>query len=99
MLFIDLTKAFDSISRPGLWPILAKLGCPPNFIRVVQSFRDGMLARVMHDGDLSEPFPVTNGVKQGGVLVPTLFILMFAVMLSTALANTDAGMHLNSLQN
>ena len=27
--FVDLTKAFDTISRDGLWKILARLGCPP----------------------------------------------------------------------
>ena len=26
--FVDLTKAFDTISRNGLWKILARLGCP-----------------------------------------------------------------------
>ena len=91
MLFIDLTKAFDTVSRPGLWSILAKLGCPPNFIRMVRLFHDGMMARVIHDGVVSEPFPVTNGVKQGCVLAPTLFSLLFSEMLSSALANTDAG--------
>ena len=29
--FVDLTKAFDTVSREGLWKILARLGCPPNF--------------------------------------------------------------------
>ena len=86
MLFIDPTKAFDTVSRPGLWSILAKLGCPPNFIRMVRSFHDGMMVGVIHDGVVSEPFPVTNGVKQGCV-----FSLLFAEMLSSALANTDAG--------
>lgn len=27
--FIDLTKAFDTVSREGLWKIMHKLGCPP----------------------------------------------------------------------
>ena len=27
--FVDLTKAFDSVSRSGLWLILKRLGCPP----------------------------------------------------------------------
>ena len=58
---------------------------------MVCSFYDGMMARVIHDGVVSEPFPVTNGVKQGCVLAPTLFSLLFAEMLSSALANTDAG--------
>ena len=75
LLFIDPTKAFDTISRPGLWSILSKLGCPPKFISMVRSLHDGMMARVIENGDVSDPFPVTNGVKQGCVLAPTLFSL------------------------
>ena len=29
--FVDLTKAFGTISRDGLWKILATLAVPPNF--------------------------------------------------------------------
>jgi len=28
MVFIDLTKAFDSVDRKGLWQVLRKIGCP-----------------------------------------------------------------------
>ena len=28
MTFVDLTKAFDTVSRDGLWKITAKFGCP-----------------------------------------------------------------------
>ena len=27
--FVDLTKAFDTVIRDGLWKILARLGCSP----------------------------------------------------------------------
>ena len=91
LLFIDLTKAFDTVSRPGLWSVLSKLGCPPKFISMVWSLHDGMMARVIENGDVSDLFPVTNGVKQGYVLAPTLFSLLFAEMLSAALAKTSAG--------
>ena len=94
MLFVDLAKAFDTVSRSGLWSILAKLGCPPNFIRMACLFHDGMMARVINNGVMSEPFPVTNGVKQVCVLAPTLFSLLFAEMLSSALANTNAGIRI-----
>ena len=63
--FVDLTKAFDTVSREGLWKIMAKFGCPAKFITMVRQFNDGMLARVQNDGEFSDPFPVTNGVKQG----------------------------------
>ena len=51
---------------------MAKFGCPTKFIAMVRQFHDSMLARVQNDGEFSDPFPVTNGVKQGCVLAPTL---------------------------
>ena len=78
MTVVDLTKAFDTVRRDGLWKIMAKFGCLPRFIAVVWQFHDGMQARVQNDGEFSEPFEVTNGVKQGCVMAPTLFS-MFSI--------------------
>ena len=60
--FDDLTKAFDTICLIGLWKIMAKYGIPEKFI--VKSFHEGMLARVLCEGESSETIQVTNGVKQ-----------------------------------
>ena len=76
-----LTKAFDTVSRDGLWKIMAKFGYPPRFMAMVRQFHDGMQARVQNDGEFSEPFEVRNGIKQGCVMAPTLFSMMFSVML------------------
>ena len=46
MVFVDLTKAFDTISRYGLWQILRKIGCPDLFVDIIRSFHEGMVARV-----------------------------------------------------
>ena len=51
--FVDLTKAFDTVSRDGLWKIMAKFGCPDKFIALVRSFHDGMQVRVQDDGESS----------------------------------------------
>ena len=91
MTFVDLTKAFDTVSREGLWKIMAKFGCPAIFIAMVRQFHDGMLARVQNDGESSDPFPVTNGVKQGCVLASTLFSMMFSAMLTDAFQDDDNG--------
>ena len=55
MTFVDLTKAFDTVSCEGLWKIMAKFGCPTKFIAMVRHFHDGMLARVQNDGEFSDP--------------------------------------------
>ena len=91
MTFVDLTKAFDTVIREGLWKIMAKFGYPAKFIAMVRQFHDGMLARVQNDGEFSDPFPVTNGVKQGCVLSSTLFSMMFSAMLTDAFQDVDNG--------
>ena len=49
--FVDLTKAFYTVSREGLWKIMARFGCPAKFIAMVRQFHNGMLARVQTDGE------------------------------------------------
>nr|VZH94532.1 unnamed protein product [Spirometra erinaceieuropaei] len=79
--FVDLTKAFDTVNREGLWKIMQKLGYPERFTQMVRQLHDGMMARVTDNGAVSEAFAVTNGVKQGCVLASTIFSLMFSAML------------------
>ena len=76
MTFVDLTKAFDTVSRNGLWKIMAKFGCPEKLVTIVKQFHDGMMARVLDNGNSSNAFQVTSGVKQGCVLAPTLLSMM-----------------------
>ena len=94
--FVDLTKAFDTVNRDGLWKIMAKFGCPEKFINIVRLFHDGMEARVKDNGEFSEPFPVTNGVKQGCVLAPTLFSMLFSAMLTDAFRDENVGIEFRS---
>ena len=58
---------------------------------MVRQFHDGMQARGQNDGEYSEQFPVTNGVKQGCIMAPTLFSMMFSAMLTDTLQDVDAG--------
>ena len=71
--FVDLSKAFDSVDRKLLWEVLGKCGCPPRFVNIVRQLHDGMNVCVSVAGELSEPFAVSRGVKQGCVLAPVLF--------------------------
>ena len=47
--FIDLTKAFDLVSKDGLFNILAKIGCLPKLLSMVQSFHVNRKGTVQYD--------------------------------------------------
>ena len=79
-IFWDLKKAFDKVPRPAMWAVLARFGCPTDFITLVRSLHEGMVGRVYHQNTLSNPFPITGGLKQGCVLAPTCFSLYMAAM-------------------
>ncbi|XP_076030447.1 uncharacterized protein LOC143018749 [Oratosquilla oratoria] len=44
--FVDLTKAFNTVSRAGLWGTMAKFGCPRKFIAFVRQFHDGVICNL-----------------------------------------------------
>lgn len=91
MVFVDLTKAFDTVNREGLWLILNKIGCPQKFVGLIKSFHDGMMAQVTENGQTSAQFSVTSGTKQGCVLAPLLFSIFFSAMLHVAFAECQVG--------
>jgi Reverse transcriptase (RNA-dependent DNA polymerase) len=92
--FVDLTKAFDTVDRSGLWAILSKIGCPAPFVYIIRSFHDGMRASVIENGDRSPIFEVSCGTKQGCVLAPLMFSIFFSMMLHAAFKNCNCGIQL-----
>ncbi|XP_063595337.1 uncharacterized protein LOC134772300 [Penaeus indicus] len=94
--FIDLTKAFDLVSREGLFKILPKIGCPPKLQSLIESFHSEMQGTVQFNGSTSEPFNINSGVKQGCVLAPTLFGIFFALLLKHAFRTSSEGIYLRT---
>ena len=73
--FIDYKKAFDSVDRGTLWKLMRHYGIPEKLVNLVQASYEGTVSRVVHDGQLSDGFEVTTGVRQGCLLSPFLFNL------------------------
>ena len=94
--FIDLTKAFDLVSRDGLLKILLKIGCSPQFLNIISSFHEEMKSTVVFDGWTSDPFDIQSRVKQGYVLTPNIFGIFFAVMLKHAFGTATEGVYLQT---
>ena len=91
MTFVDITKAFDTLSRDGVWKTMSKFCCPSRFIAVMRQFHDDMQACVQNDGKFYEPHEVTNGIKTG-----LLFRMLFPAMLTDAFQSGTALMAIYS---
>ena len=55
-VFVELTKAFDTVNRSALWIILGKLGCPPQFVEMLKQLHRNMKARVNVNGRFVSQF-------------------------------------------
>ena len=72
-LALDASKAFDRVSFSQLFNCLLSRNMNPLIVRLLLNMYTNQTNRVKYNKSLSECFTVTNGVKQGGVLSPTLF--------------------------
>ena len=96
LAFVDLTKAFDLVSRSGHFKILQKIGCPPKLLAIITSFHQDMQSTVCFYGATSNAFPVSSGVKQGCVLAPTLFRIFFSMLLQYAFVDCTEGVYIRT---
>ena len=94
--FIDLTKAFDLVSRDGLFKILPKIGCPPKLQSMIEYFHTDTKGTVQFNGSSSEPFKIRGDVTQGCVLAPTLFGIFFGMLLKHGFDTTTEGIYLRT---
>ncbi|KAK7881340.1 hypothetical protein WMY93_029749 [Mugilogobius chulae] len=73
--FIDLSKAFDSVSHQLIFEVLERKGVDQLIINVVRSAYSGACTMVKTLGGSTAPIPILSGVKQGDPLSPILFNL------------------------
>ena len=75
-VFLDIEKAFDMCPRWGILQRLYNIGLRGHLPIFIQNFLQNRYFRVKVGNQFSNQHCQKNGVPQGSVLSPTLFILM-----------------------
>jgi len=88
-LFIDFKKAYDSVRREVLYNILIEFGIPMKLGKLLKMCLTETYSRIWVGKNLSDMFPVTNGLKQGDALLPLLFNFALEYAIKRVQVNQD----------
>ena len=96
-VFFDLSEAFDRVWKKGVQYKLLRAGVSGQMYRWIGSFLYRRMARVKLDGSLSREIRLSEGVPQGSVLSPTLFLLYVNDIVNTLPPRVTNFLHADDL--
>ena len=81
--FIDFEKAFDSVDHNTPWE---------KFITIIKQSYYNSQIRLIHNRELTPPFSVKTGVREGCILSPMLFLLVIDWIIKTTTEGSGTGL-------
>ena len=95
-LFVDLSKAFDTVNHSLLLRKMERYGIAGVVLDLFRSYLSHRQQRVCVGGDMSVPISLDIGVPQGSILGPTLFLL-YVNDLPGALHGVDVSLYADDI--
>ena len=74
IMFIDYSKAFDSVSHCKLLEAFLEMGFPKHLVALLRFLYVNQRATIRWNGDHTQEFQIGRGARQGCILSPHLFV-------------------------
>lgn len=94
LIWVDLKKAYDSVSHERLFETLEKFGLDEKTVNIIKALTTGNTCRVLTALGATEKVRIERGVRQGCPLSPLLF-LMFLEPLLRWIEEEEQGYRIN----
>lgn len=76
LCFVDLSKAFDNIRVSDVVNVLTERGAGRKLTNIIKDLNTNNKTKVKTPTHISETVPITDGIRQGDSMSPTLFNLI-----------------------
>ncbi len=76
IVFIDLDKAYNSVSKDVLWRVIEQKRVFIRYILALKYMYEGAITIVRTVGGDTRDFPISVGLHQGSAVSPSLFTLV-----------------------
>ena len=80
LLFLDFSKAFDSLEWVFMYETLQKFGFPESFINWVKTLYTDIKGCMMNNGWISSTYTIQRGIRQGCPLSSLIFVLAVEIL-------------------
>ena len=74
IMFIDYSKAFDSVSHCKLFEAFLEMGFPKHLVALLKSLYVNQRAIIRWNGERTQEFEIGRGARQGCIISPHLFV-------------------------
>ena len=95
LVFVDFSKAFDSVDRSKMFEILKLYGIPDKIISAIKVLYTNTSSTVLTSDGETPAFSISSGILQGDTLAPFLFIIVVDYVLRMSLDTiSDKGLEI-----
>lgn len=89
-LFLDVTKAYDSLDRAFLQASMEWHNLPQPFIALGMALHESIVAAFLANGYASDEIDMDNGIRQGCPLAPLLFVIAVDMLIEKSMRRSSA---------
>ena len=89
--FTRYVKAYDLVNRKNLWKAIERIRIPSNFIKLIRNSLTGRNNQVITDVGLTSEYEMINGIDQGEIISPILWIIYYDPLFSKISQEKEIG--------